>query len=99
VLIEINRVLRFLNYKIIWQTQGNQMEGIAMSFRSTLLGIGSAVATLAVVGVMIGGTVSTATAKAEYAQKTGKACGACHTNPAGGGKLTAAGEKYKASPK
>ena len=29
------------------------------------------------------------------AQKTGKACGACHKNPAGGGELTAAGKAYK----
>ncbi len=71
------------------------MEGTAMSSKSVLLGIGSAVATLALVSVIIGGTTSTASAKPEYAQKTGKACGACHANPAGGGKLTAAGEKYK----
>ena len=75
------------------------MEGIAMSFKSTLFGIGSAIATFALVSVMIGGTASTATAKPEYAQKTGKACGACHTNPSGGGKLTAAGEKYKSTKK
>lgn len=70
-----------------------------MSTKSTLLGIGSAVATLALVGVIMGGTAGTAVAKPEYSQKTGKACGACHANPAGGGKLTAAGEKYKAAPK
>jgi hypothetical protein len=29
------------------------------------------------------------------AQKTGKACGACHKNPGGGGELTAAGKAYK----
>jgi cytochrome c553 len=70
-----------------------------MSTKSTLLGIGSAVATLALVSVIIGGTAGTAMAKPEYAQKTGKACGACHANPSGGGKLTAAGEKYKSAPK
>ena len=32
-----------------------------------------------------------------FAQQTGKPCGACHTNPAGGGKLTAAGKKFQAS--
>jgi hypothetical protein len=31
-----------------------------------------------------------------YAQQTGKPCGFCHSNPAGSGKLTASGEKYKA---
>jgi hypothetical protein len=70
------------------------MEGKAMSTKSTLLGIGSAVATLALIGFIMGGT---AMAKPEFAQKTGKACGACHANPSGGGKLTAAGEKYKTS--
>jgi hypothetical protein len=32
-----------------------------------------------------------------YAQQTGKACGFCHQNPAGGGKLKPAGEKFKAN--
>ncbi len=70
-----------------------------MSSKSTLLGIGSAVATLALVSVIIGGTAGTAAAKPEFAQKTGKACGVCHVNPSGSGKLTAAGEKYKKDPK
>ncbi len=30
-----------------------------------------------------------------YASQTGKACGYCHVNPAGGGKLTAAGAKFQ----
>ncbi len=38
-----------------------------------------------------------ATALPQYAQQTGKACGYCHENPAGGGKLKAAGEKFKAN--
>jgi hypothetical protein len=38
-----------------------------------------------------------ANAKPEFAAQTGKACGACHANPGGGGKLTAAGEKFKAN--
>jgi hypothetical protein len=36
-----------------------------------------------------------ANAKPEFATSTGKPCGACHSNPSGGGKLTGAGEKYK----
>jgi hypothetical protein len=39
--------------------------------------------------------VQTAKATPAYAQQTGKACGYCHVNPAGGGKLKAAGEKFK----
>lgn len=32
-----------------------------------------------------------------YAQQTGKACGFCHQNAAGGGALKPAGEKFKAN--
>jgi hypothetical protein len=38
-----------------------------------------------------------ANATPAYAQQTGKACGYCHANPAGGGKLKPAGEKFKAN--
>ena len=37
----------------------------------------------------------TANATPAYAQQTGKPCGFCHANPAGGGKLKPAGEKFK----
>jgi hypothetical protein len=40
-------------------------------------------------------TVKTAKATPAYAAATGKACGYCHVNPAGGGKLKAAGEKFQ----
>jgi cytochrome c553 len=36
-----------------------------------------------------------AAATAQFAKDTGKACGDCHTNPAGGGALTPLGEKFK----
>lgn len=38
-----------------------------------------------------------ANAKPEFAAKTGKPCGQCHVNPAGGGKLKPFGEKFKAN--
>ena len=38
-----------------------------------------------------------ANAMPAYAQQTGKACGFCHQNPAGGGALKPAGEKFKAN--
>jgi cytochrome c553 len=38
-----------------------------------------------------------AAATPAYAQQTGLACGRCHANKAGGGKLTAFGAKFKAS--
>jgi hypothetical protein len=38
-----------------------------------------------------------AVATAQFAKETGKACGDCHTSPAGGGALTPFGEKFKAN--
>jgi hypothetical protein len=38
-----------------------------------------------------------ASAKPEFAAQTGLPCGQCHSNPAGGGKLKAYGEKFKAN--
>lgn len=38
-----------------------------------------------------------ANATPQFAQQTGKPCGFCHVNPAGGGKLKPAGEKFKAN--
>jgi hypothetical protein len=36
-----------------------------------------------------------ASATPQFATQTGKACGACHQNPAGGGALKPAGQKFK----
>ena len=52
--------------------------------------------------ILIAGTVSvtvsrSANATPQFATQTGKPCGQCHENPAGGGKLKAAGEKFKAN--
>lgn len=38
-----------------------------------------------------------AAATTQFATETGKSCGDCHTNPKGGGALTALGEKFKAN--
>jgi mono/diheme cytochrome c family protein len=38
-----------------------------------------------------------AAATAQFATDTGKSCGACHTNPKGGGPLTALGSEFKAN--
>jgi len=40
---------------------------------------------------------TSANAKPEFAAQTGKACGACHQNPGGGGALKPLGEKFKAN--
>jgi hypothetical protein len=52
--------------------------------------------------ILIAGTMSLVTsqianAKPEFAAQTGRPCGACHVNPAGGGKNTAFGLKFKAN--
>jgi len=64
----------------------------------------STVSVAAVVGgvglllvVMVAGISSRpAEATPAFAGQTGKACGYCHVNAAGGGKLTAQGQKFKA---
>ena len=38
-----------------------------------------------------------ANATPQFAASTGKPCGQCHQNPAGGGKLKPFGEKFKAN--
>jgi len=49
-------------------------------------------------GALITFTAPTsASAKPEFAAQTGKACGACHQNPGGGGALKPLGEKFKAN--
>jgi len=40
---------------------------------------------------------TSASAKPEFAAQTGKPCGTCHQNPAGGGALKPFGEKFKAN--
>lgn len=57
---------------------------------------GTAVAILIAVAFSVTGS-QTANATPAYAQKTGKPCGFCHQNPAGGGALKPAGEKFKAN--
>jgi hypothetical protein len=54
------------------------------------------------VALLVAGALSvtvsrSANATANFGQQTGKACGYCHANPAGGGKLKPAGEKFKAN--
>lgn len=65
-----------------------------MTSKFFLLGMGSAVAAAIILASAF--IASPAAAKPEFATQTGKPCGACHANPAGGGKLTGAGEKFKA---
>jgi mono/diheme cytochrome c family protein len=58
---------------------------------------GAAFAALAVGGLLTLAAPKPAEALPAYAAATGKACGACHTNPAGGGPRTAFGEAFAAN--
>ena len=54
----------------------------------------------AATAILIAGMMSlidsrSANAKPEFTAQTGKPCGACHSNPAGGGALKPAGQKFK----
>jgi cytochrome c553 len=58
------------------------------------------VMTVVAAAILVAGTTITiaprqAEAKPEFTAQTGKACGVCHQNPSGGGKLKPAGEKFK----
>jgi mono/diheme cytochrome c family protein len=59
--------------------------------------LGAAVAALAVGGALTIAAPKSADALPAYASQTGKACGACHTNPAGGGPRNAYGEAFAAN--
>ena len=59
--------------------------------------LGAVVAALAVGGALTLATPKPAAALPAYAASTGKACGACHTNPAGGGARNAFGEAFAAN--
>jgi hypothetical protein len=57
-----------------------------------------AAAAFVAAAVVFGGLAApSAHAMPAYAQQTGKACGFCHVNKAGGGALTAAGKKFQSN--
>jgi hypothetical protein len=59
--------------------------------------LGAVVAALAVGGALTIATPEPAAALPAYATSTGKACGACHVNPAGGGPRNAFGDAFAAN--
>jgi hypothetical protein len=62
----------------------------------TTMGIVSATAAGALIGAsMLGPRQAKATPL--FGQQTGLPCGQCHDNPAGGGKLKAFGEEFRAN--
>jgi hypothetical protein len=72
----------------------NAIRSIRPAARFIALGICTA-GLLGATAALIGTTP--VNAKPEFSAQTKLPCGQCHTNPAGGGKLKAFGEKYKAN--
>ncbi len=58
---------------------------------------GALIATLAIACMFAVSAPRLASAKPEYAASTGKPCGTCHQNPAGGGALKPYGEAFRAN--
>jgi len=56
-----------------------------------------AAAAILIAGTMFSIVSPSANAKPEFAAQTGLPCGRCHVNPAGGGKLKAFGQRFKAN--
>jgi len=65
--------------------------------KSAFVVVCSAAGALLILGSVSIGFSQSANAKPEFAAATGKPCGQCHQNPAGGGKLKPFGEKFKAN--
>jgi mono/diheme cytochrome c family protein len=59
--------------------------------------LGIAVVALAIGGMLTIAAPKRADALPAYATSTGKACGACHQNPAGGGARTPLGDAFAAN--
>ena len=68
-----------------------------LNTKNAVVLICGAAAALLVAGALAVTGSRPANATPAFAQQTGKACGYCHVNPAGGGKLKPAGEKFKAN--
>jgi hypothetical protein len=66
------------------------------SLTRTIIVGGSAALAAAVLFAGLVVAPRSATALPAYAQKEGKACGYCHSNPAGGGERNAKGKAYEA---
>ena len=62
---------------------------------TAVTGTAGMVAALLAAAMMLTVAPRQAEAKPEFAQQTGKPCGQCHKNPAGGGDLKPFGQKFK----
>ena len=68
-----------------------------LNTKNAVVLISGAAAALLMAGALTVTGSKPARATPAFAQQTSKACGYCHANPAGGGKLKPAGEKFKAN--
>jgi hypothetical protein len=77
------------------------MKNVSKKFESTMKAVSCVGAAVAVAALVAGAALVVAprdaAAKPEFASQTGLPCGKCHVNPAGGGKNTAFGDKFKAN--
>ena len=71
--------------------------GRTRALRDRLPQLGAFVAALTVGSALVVAAPRSAQAKPEFAAQTGKPCGACHQNPAGGGALKPFGAAFKAN--
>ena len=60
-------------------------------------GLAGTLLATSLIGFAIFAIPKSASALPAYAQQTGLACGRCHANPAGGGKLTGFGSAFQAN--
>ena len=78
--------------------RSHRVSEISVVSGSILFAGASALALAALLaGALLIGSSHRASAKPEFSQQTSLPCGQCHSNPAGGGKLKAFGDKFKAN--
>jgi len=70
------------------------MKAYAKKAFALVCGTAAAILIVGTLSVTVSGPAS---ATPQFAAATGKPCGQCHQNPAGGGKLKPFGEKFKAN--
>jgi hypothetical protein len=59
------------------------------------LGVSVSLGILIILGATVISSKQEVSATPEHAAQTHLACGACHVSPAGGGKLTARGQRFQ----
>src|ERR1043165_3302371 len=82
------------------ERHASQPRGMSMTYQNAKNAFGAGTCILALTSLLAGIVLLAprdAAAKPEFSSQTGLPCGQCHSNPAGGGKLKAFGEKFKAN--